>query len=92
MYEFDLVSDRKVKDKVIGVRVTEDEKKFLKVLARLKGFNSVPDYIRHLIKKEKEFLDEFSRFDGYKDIVDYISHLEVEEIARLAKERINNIK
>ena len=53
MCKFDLVSDRKVKDKVIGVRVTEDEKKFLKVLAGLKGFNSVPDYIRYLIRKEK---------------------------------------
>lgn len=29
MCEFDLVSDRKVKDKVIGVRVTKEEKDLL---------------------------------------------------------------
>ena len=45
-----------------------------------------------MIRNEKAFLDGFAEFDGYKDIVDYINHLEAEEIARLAKERINNIK
>ena len=92
MCKFDIVSDRKVKSKTIGIRVTEDEKVFLEVLSNLKGFNSISDYVRHLIRNDKEFLDGFAEFEGYKDIVDYINHLEAEEIARLAKERINNIK
>lgn len=92
MCKFDIVSDRKVKSKTIGIRVTEDEKRFLEVLANIKGFNSISDYIRYLIRNEKAFLDGFAGFDGYKDIVDYISHLEVEEIARVLKKRNNNIK
>ena len=53
MCKFDIVSDRKVKSKTIGIRVTEDEKRFLEVLANIKGFNSISDYIRYLIRKEK---------------------------------------
>ena len=55
MCEFDLVSDRKVKDKVIGVRVTKEEKDLLNELADDNGFKSVPDYIRYLLKKEITF-------------------------------------
>lgn len=55
MCEFDLVSDRKVKDKMIGVRVTKEEKDLLNELAEDNGFKSVSDYIRYLLKKEITF-------------------------------------
>ena len=61
MCEFDLVSDRKVKDKVIGVRVTKEEKDFLECYAKIKGFRTISDCIRHLIKKEK-MLNEIDNY------------------------------
>ena len=92
MGNFNIVRDTELREKKITIRVTKTEKEFLECYAKIKGFRTISDCIRHLIKKEKEFLDDFANFDGYKDIVDYINHLEAEEIARLAKERNNNIK
>lgn len=92
MGNFNVVGDTELREKKITIRVTKTEKEFLECYAKIKGFRTISDCIRYLIRNEKAFLDGFAEFDGYKDIVDYINHLEAEEIARLLKERNNNIK
>lgn len=53
MCEFNIVGDTELREKKIAVRVTKTEREFLECYAKIKGFRTISDCIRYLIRKEK---------------------------------------
>ena len=53
MCEFNTVGDTELREKKITIRVTKTEREFLECYAKIKGFRTISDCIRYLIRKEK---------------------------------------